>query len=167
MSVSLEKIDMLMERANISYKEAKEALEKFDGDMVEALIHLEDAHKTGPKNSNGNRDLRQEYRHHRQQCHQRPQNDFFEDMKKFFDKMHKTSFVIGKKGKKVLDIPLTVAAIIILLTLPISLILLVLPYVFGYKIVILDPKGSKVKVEDAFKFDEETVVEKEPEDRRS
>ncbi len=166
MSVSLEKIDMLMERANISYKEAKEALEQFDGDMVEALIYLEDAQKTGPKPSRANRDQRQ-YRHQRSQSYQRPQNDFFEDMKKFFDKMHKTSFVIGKKGKKVLDIPLTVAAIIILLTLPVSLILLVLPYVFGYKIVILDPKGSKVKVEDAFKFDEETVVEKEPEDRRS
>lgn len=166
MSVSLEKIDMLMERANISYKEAKEALEKYDGDMVEALIYLEDAHKTGPKTSNVNTGQKH-YRHQRQQYHQRPQNDFFDDMKKFFDKMHKTSFVIGKKGKKVLDIPLTVAAIIILLTLPISLILLVLPYVFGYKIVILDPKGSKVKVEDAFQFDEETVVEKDPEDRRS
>ncbi|MBF4695339.1 DUF4342 domain-containing protein [Fusibacter ferrireducens] len=166
MSVSLEKIDMLMERANISYKEAKEALEKYDGDMVEALIYLEDAHKTGPKPSSANSNQRQ-YRHQRRQYSQRPQNDFFEDMKKFFDKMHKTSFVIGKKNKKVLDIPLTVAAIIILLTLPVSLILLVLPYVFGYKIVILDPKGSKVKVEDAFQFNEETVVEKEPEDRRS
>ena len=133
--------------------------------MVEALIFLEDAQKTGPKTSRVHGDQRQ-YRHQRPHSNQRPQNDFFEDMKKFFSKMHKTSFVIGKKGKKVLDIPLTVAAIIILVTLPVSLILLVLPYVFGYKIVILDPKGSKVKVEDALKFDEETVVEKEPEDRR-
>ncbi len=163
MSVSLEKIDMLMERANISYKEAKDALERFDGDMVEALIYLEDAQKTGPR-ARDSREYRH-YRHARPNGAQRPRNDFFDDMKKFFDKMNKTSFIIGKKGKRVLDIPLTVAAIIILLTLPVSLILLILPYIFGYKIVVLDPKGNKVKPEETFKSKDENE-EKEPEDRR-
>ncbi|WDV44516.1 DUF4342 domain-containing protein [Clostridiaceae bacterium M8S5] len=45
MNISLEKIDALRERADISYKEAKEILEKYEGDLVEALIHIEDLGK--------------------------------------------------------------------------------------------------------------------------
>jgi NACalpha-BTF3-like transcription factor len=41
MAVSLELIEILRERANISYEEAKEALEKCNNDVVEALIYLE------------------------------------------------------------------------------------------------------------------------------
>lgn len=50
MNISLEKIDELRERTQLSYKEAKEVLEKFDGDVVEALIYLEDENKTGKIN---------------------------------------------------------------------------------------------------------------------
>lgn len=42
MNSTLENIDKLRERANISYKEAKEILEKTNGDLVEALIYLEE-----------------------------------------------------------------------------------------------------------------------------
>ena len=158
MSVSLEKIDMLMERANISYKEAKEALEKHNGDMVEALIELESSHRTalGPKNQ-------------RQQRHQKHQNerDFFEDVKVFIQKMHKTSFIFGRKGHKVLDIPLTIAALIILFTLPVSIFLLILPYFMGYKIVILDENGKKMKFEQSFQFgNDQDDRQDEDEDRR-
>ncbi len=38
MNVSLEQIDLLRKRANVSYEEAKEVLEKFDGDIIEALV---------------------------------------------------------------------------------------------------------------------------------
>lgn len=39
--VTLEKIDMIRSRANVSYKEAKEALELHHGNVIEALIDLE------------------------------------------------------------------------------------------------------------------------------
>ena len=35
-----EKVDMLRERANVSYEEAKNALEKSNGDVLEAMILL-------------------------------------------------------------------------------------------------------------------------------
>ena len=41
MSVNLELIDELRKRANVSYEDARDALEKCNGDMVEALIYLE------------------------------------------------------------------------------------------------------------------------------
>jgi len=40
---NLEKIDILRERMNIGYGEAKQALEASDWDPVEALVRLEDA----------------------------------------------------------------------------------------------------------------------------
>lgn len=38
----LEKLDLIRERVGVSYKEAKEALEICNGDVVEAIIYLED-----------------------------------------------------------------------------------------------------------------------------
>lgn len=162
MSVSLEKIDMLMERANISYKEAKDALEMHNGDMVEALIYLEASNKTAKgKPGPGTRPNRNA--HHNTK---RPENDFFDDVKKFFDKMNKTNFVVGNKTKKILDIPLTVAAILTLITMPVSMFLLILPYLFGYKISILDSEGKNVDFAHfGDEFAKEKTEEKKDEDR--
>lgn len=153
MSVSLEKIDMLMERANISYKEAKEALELHDGDMVEALIHLEASNKTaGPKSAHK---MNSRPKGGAQGKTNKPDRDFMEDIKKFIQKMHKTSFVVGNKHKRLLDIPLTIAALLVLFTMPVSLFILILPYLFGYKISILDAEGKKVNIEKTFTFGDE------------
>ncbi len=166
MSVSLEKIDMLMERANISYKEAKEALEQHDGDMVEALISLEASNKTAYAKP-GQRPVKNmpRYDGHARR-NGKPDNDFFEDVRKFFAKMHKTSFVIGNKSKRVLDIPLTIAALLILFTMPVSMFLLILPYLFGFKISILDSEGKNMDFEKAFRHEDAPKTEKkEDEDR--
>lgn len=162
MSISLEKIDMLMERANISYKEAKDALEMHNGDMVEALIYLESSNKTAQKITTKQVRVQTRPRPHGQ----RPENDFFEDVKKFISKMHKTSFVIRNKSKKVLDIPLTIAALIVLFTMPVSFFLLILPYLFGYQIAILDAEGKNMHFEKTFEFGQNSKEdEKKDEDR--
>ena len=41
MVVTLEKIDIIIEKANVTYQQAKAALEKSEGDLVETLILLE------------------------------------------------------------------------------------------------------------------------------
>lgn len=45
MEISLEKIDQVVERTYVSYKEAKEALEVCSGDVLAAIIYLEDKKK--------------------------------------------------------------------------------------------------------------------------
>lgn len=50
--VTLEKIDILRSRANVSYKEAKEALELHHGNVIEALIDLEDQNQNQNQNHN-------------------------------------------------------------------------------------------------------------------
>ena len=44
----LEKIDVIRDRMDVSYKEAKEALEKAGGDPVEALVLLESQFEEEP-----------------------------------------------------------------------------------------------------------------------
>lgn len=44
--ITLEKIDILRERTGVSYREAKEALEKSNGSLIEALIELDSKEKT-------------------------------------------------------------------------------------------------------------------------
>ncbi|MPM42315.1 hypothetical protein SDC9_88980 [bioreactor metagenome] len=44
--ISLEKIDLLRERTGLSYREAKEALERSNGNIVDALIDLEGKKQT-------------------------------------------------------------------------------------------------------------------------
>ncbi|MCG8403369.1 MAG: DUF4342 domain-containing protein [Firmicutes bacterium] len=45
MNNELEKIDLIRERAGVSYREAKQALEEAGGDVVQALINLEESEK--------------------------------------------------------------------------------------------------------------------------
>ncbi|KOA21228.1 hypothetical protein CLHOM_03580 [Clostridium homopropionicum DSM 5847] len=43
--ISLEKIDIIRERTEVTYTEAKEALEECDGNVVDALIYIENKQK--------------------------------------------------------------------------------------------------------------------------
>jgi len=45
MDISLEKIDVIRQRTGVSYREAKEALERNSGNVLETLIELEDESK--------------------------------------------------------------------------------------------------------------------------
>ena len=48
MTITLEQVEKLREKANVSFEEAKRALEQTDGDLLEALILLEHEGKTAP-----------------------------------------------------------------------------------------------------------------------
>lgn len=45
MNITLEQIDILRKRANVNYKEAKDALERNNGNIVEALTYLEEQNR--------------------------------------------------------------------------------------------------------------------------
>lgn len=46
MEITLEKVDKVIERTNVSYAEAKEALEINDGDVLNAIIYIESLKKS-------------------------------------------------------------------------------------------------------------------------
>ncbi len=43
MEITLEKIELVKDRTGVSYKEAKEALEKSEGSVVDAIIAIEES----------------------------------------------------------------------------------------------------------------------------
>ena len=124
MSVNLELIDELRKRANVSYEDARDALEKCNGDMVEALIYLEKEKKIKPDNS----------------------KDFFDTVKSIITKGNNTNFIIQKKDKIILSFPVTIVVIITVFAPYIVIPGILLALVFGYRIKFQGKNGDDMKV---------------------
>lgn len=146
--INLENIDVLKDRANVSYQEAKEALEICDGNLVDALIYLEKSEKIRPE---------------RKAAHERfaeNSKNLGEETKKVFSKMNAHRFMIQKNGETFLNIPSILALILILVTFPVSIVLLVLGVVFGFKFRIRNKKGKAYEMMEKIK---ETFSDDQPE----
>ncbi len=90
----LEQIEKLRERANVSYDEAKQALEAADGDVLEALISLERQGRVEPPQGGGY------YSSERV----RVEDDGFEEPKKEKPNCDRFMSVLDKIGKFVVDL---------------------------------------------------------------
>ena len=132
MSISLEQIEALRERAHVSYEEAKEALESCNGDIVEALIYLEKnnkirAEKVDPK------------------C-----CGLWEKFKALVRRGNRTKFIIKKKEQVVLSIPVTLAVILVLISHVFAAIGLILALVTGHSFKFEGKAGENIEVNRAF-----------------
>ena len=109
-NVTLEKVDMIIERTGVSYALAKEALEQCDGDVLEALIYLE--------SSMQNED---DAKHN---FYQDKQNMNIEELKNFIKELiHKgniTRIKIKKDDTELVDVPVNagIAASVIAVLIP-------------------------------------------------
>mgnify|MGYP001068917088 CR=1 len=133
MTISIELIDEMRKRTNCSYQEAKELLEKHQGDIVEAIIEFEK--KQGINTNN-------KFKFKAKSSHQ-------EKAKKVFHKSTKTRFIIEKDGNTILNISLLVLIIALLVTIPLFwlyLVLFVALYLLGYKIRIRKEEGKDVNI---------------------
>jgi len=126
MKISLETIDALRDRTQVSYSKAKEALEHSDGDLVEAIIYLEEKGYTSTKNVNEKK------------------GEFKKNTKSFFKKMNSINFDLLKKGKTSLRLPLPIFLLALLLAFPIVVIGLFIAVALGYKIE-FTKDGKKIK----------------------
>lgn len=89
MEIDLEKVDIVRERAKVGYAEAKDALEKTDGNVLEAIIYIEKNQKTVLNNLSD------------------VSNDFVEAIKDIIKKGNVNRIKIKKDGKVILDIPVS------------------------------------------------------------
>lgn len=111
-NITLEQIDLLMNRAQVSYTDAKEALEATEGDLLEALLWLEKNKKVNTATS----------------------SDFSAKVGNFVDKLNKTRFKMFKQHTTYVNIPLSIALILIIPTFYISIIALLISLIIGVKI---------------------------------
>ncbi|MCD5414841.1 MAG: DUF4342 domain-containing protein [Clostridiales bacterium] len=133
MDINLENIDIVRERAGVSYKKAREAIEQANGNIVDALIFLEEeAERKKWTESVGDMG-----------------NDMLEKLKVLINKGNVTRIIIKKEGEVLLNIPVTAGAIGIVLA-PIASIIGVSAAILTKMTVEIVTKDGKVVNIDKF-----------------
>lgn len=133
MSVNLEQIEKLKERANISYGEAKEILERCNGDVLEALISLERESKLKPTP--------------KEAC---CASGFWNSTKRLIKKGNEIKFVIKKDEHTVVDLPLNVGIIVTAIMPPLTVAGVLLALVTNHKIRFNKPDGADMGINRTF-----------------
>lgn len=96
--ISLEKVDLIKERTGVSYKEAKEALEKCNGDVLEALVYLE---SNNTFNDSKIKEKAEEIKENATET----VDDFKSWLKDLINKGNVTRIKIKKEEKTIVDVP--------------------------------------------------------------
>lgn len=125
--ITMEQIDAVKTRANVGYKEAKEVLEKFDGDVVASILYLEEINKT----KSGDKFTDSEY---------------FKKGKNLVHRLNNIDIVIYKEGKVALDIPVSLGIVLTVVGLPAVGIGAATAILTGHKIKVNNLNGDDSKI---------------------
>lgn len=123
--VTLEQVERLREKANVSFEEAKIALEAAEGDLLNAIIYLEKQGHVAPPPGNGfyssqNTSQSEEEKSAKNEKKETYQGESFGDMMKRFGRfcgkiLHKgnTNYLEAEKGDSVVfSMPVTVVIVL-------------------------------------------------------
>lgn len=148
MEITLEKIDNLRERANVSYKEAKDALEANDGNMIDAIIYLESENKTvydRAKKAN-NRNTERQRVNERKDKYKSNADDFLDSCKKVLKSLNETRVVMYNSDRVVIDVSLTITILLAAFAFPITVAIFIIGLVTGnrFKVIRKDKKADVV-----------------------
>jgi len=153
----LEKVEKLREKANVSYEEAKEALEANNWDILDAMVYLEKAGKVeGPKatsyTTNGEDDSSTQ---NNSTSYSSNNTSFGEVIGKFFSwcgkvikKGNENSFQIERNNEKPTCIPVTIFVLFVVFIFWVTIPLLVIGLFFGFKYSFRGPDVDKKPVND-------------------
>lgn len=117
-SITIEMVDKVMERVpSASYKEVKEALIHSDGDILEAIIYLEEnsgAVKAKKKVEDFFEKSKEDAEEVRKNTEEKIGKDVEElkaQLKELFDKSNRVRVVVEKEDKVIMNIPFTVGVL--------------------------------------------------------
>jgi hypothetical protein len=116
MTVRMENIDELRRRTNVSYEAAKDALEKCNDDILEALVYLEKQNMVRPATACENKE------------------SLWVKFKRLVRKGNNTRLIIHKKEVNILSLPVTLAVIITIIAPYLTFIGLIVALFTGYRI---------------------------------
>lgn len=167
--ITLEQVEKLRERANISYDEAKLALEETNGDVLEALIQLEKKGSVAPPQGGGyysseksnaeseGPTFGKEGNKYSQSQKEKPLRRFFKFCGEVVRRGNINSFEAIKDGESKLTVSITVLVILILLFFWVTVPLLVIGLFFGFRYVFKGPDFGKDAVNNAMNVAADTV----------
>ena len=104
MEDTLEKIDIVVARTSATYKEAKEALEESDWDVVDAIIYIEESRNSWTDNISEKGDK------------------MIDKLKEILRKGNVTKIVIKRDDEVILNLPINAAIIGGIISAPLTLI---------------------------------------------
>lgn len=141
MEITLEKIEMVKDRTGVSYKEAKDALEKADGSVVDAIIEIEENIDSSYVRGNTS-------------------SSIADKLKELIRKGNASKIVVKKDDDTLINLPVN-AGIIGAFLSPVGCAVGIAA-AFGFKCSIEIEKhdGTRIDVSDAAKETIDTVVEK-------
>ena len=126
-----EMVEKLRAKANVSYEEAKAALEASDWDMLDALVLLENEGKVkdAPEAKEYTTQEKKEYSWNTGKGEVKVTlssalSKLWDWIKKLFQKGNANQFVITRKGEELIAMPITVLALLLICFWPFSLIVL-------------------------------------------
>lgn len=139
MSVKLENVDALRKRTKVSYETAREALEKCNDDLLEAIIYLEKQNLIN-----------------KEHCEEK-KNSFWSTIKRIIKKGNSTMLIIKNKENIILSIPVTAVVILTLIAPYVSVIVLLVVLLTGHRIKFQGKNGDCTQVNDMLNKVADTV----------
>ncbi len=142
--ITLEQVERLREKANVSFEEAKGALEAADGDMLNALIYLERKGKVAPPEGGGyysSQHQAEEEQPPRQEAKSQPKGESFGQMMRRFGRFcgrllnkGNTNYLEAERlGNVVFSLPVTVVALLLLFLFWVSVPLFIITLFLGFR----------------------------------
>ncbi len=163
--IDFEQVQKLREYANISYEEAKKALEETNGDLLQAVLNLEKQNKIKAPAGGGYYNSREEEQdangHRREQTRERKRNKangstfgdkvaaFLQWCGRIIHKGNINSFEVLKDEKRIMIFPVTVLVLLLLFAFWIVVPLLIAGLFCGYRYRFLGPDLDKPEVNEA------------------
>jgi Sec-independent protein translocase protein TatA len=153
-----EMVEKLREKANVSYEEAKAALEKADWDLLDAMLILEKQGRIGGNGDKGSSGAG-EYTTKREKKTERAEKDrhtFGEKLGKFGRWLARMVAIgnanileVYRNGEKLMAISVTTFAVLLLFIFPLPLILMVVGLFFGFKYKFQGPNFGRDAINSA------------------
>ncbi len=131
-----EMVELLREKANVSYEEAKNALEAADWDLLEAIVLLEREGKTGKESASYSTKQGGEAPKY-EESRRSDLRDWVRKLGHWLAKLiaigNRNYFVSSKNGRAVFQLSVTAGVAILFVSWPITLILLAIGLFTGYR----------------------------------
>lgn len=147
-----EKVEKLCEKANVSYEEARHALEQTDGDLLEAIVLLEQLGKVN-KNSAHHTTKEEPVEDETQQ-----KDSFSDQAARLWKKIariisigNENHLVIMRKGETLLTLPVTVLVLLLLFVHVFLIVALVVGLFFGVRYSFKGEQLGRESVNEAMK----------------
>lgn len=165
--IKLEQVEKLRQHANISYEEARTALEKADGDILQALIDLENEGKVKapdgcgkyvsvPPSADDFKESKQTSESQDTKSKRTAESgfksvcaDFSKFVGKIFHKGNVNAFIVERHKEEIMHLPVTVLVILLIVAFWIVVPLLAVGLFFGFRYSFEGPDLGTEKVNNA------------------